>query len=85
MKKLNFITQFKIEYLVPFTGCRKVLGKNVCKYIQLMLVFLKAPSLVLYFSYSLTFLMILFVMLLSMLMILLTIVMVASVRVGFWT
>ena len=24
---LNFITQFKIEFLQLFTGCRKVLGK----------------------------------------------------------
>ena len=27
MKKLSFITQFKIEFLLPFTGCREVLGK----------------------------------------------------------
>ena len=27
MKKLGFITQFKIEFLLPFTGCRKMLGK----------------------------------------------------------
>ena len=27
MKKLSFITQFKIELLLPFTGCRKMLGK----------------------------------------------------------
>ena len=27
MKKLSFITQFKIDFLLPFTGCRKVLGK----------------------------------------------------------
>ena len=25
--RLSFITQFKIEFLRPFTGCRKVLGK----------------------------------------------------------
>ena len=25
--KLNFETQFKTEFLLPFTGCRKVLGK----------------------------------------------------------
>ena len=24
--RLSFITQFKIEFLLPFTGCRKVLG-----------------------------------------------------------
>ena len=27
MKRLSFITQFKIEFLLPFNGCRKVLGK----------------------------------------------------------
>ena len=27
MKRLNFITQFKIELLLSFTSCRKVLGK----------------------------------------------------------
>ena len=27
MKRLSFITQFKIEFLPPFTGCGKVLGK----------------------------------------------------------
>ena len=27
MKKLSSITQFKIEFLLLFTGCRKVLGK----------------------------------------------------------
>ena len=27
MKRLSFITQFKIEFLLPFTGYRKVLGK----------------------------------------------------------
>ena len=27
MKILSFITQFKIEFLLPFTSCRKVLGK----------------------------------------------------------
>ena len=27
MKGLSFITQFKIEFLLPFTGCRKALGK----------------------------------------------------------
>ena len=26
-KKFSFITQYKIEFLLPFTGCRKVLGK----------------------------------------------------------
>ena len=25
--RMSFITQFKIEFLLPFTGCRKVLGK----------------------------------------------------------
>ena len=27
MKRLSFTTQFKIEFLLLFTGCRKVLGK----------------------------------------------------------
>ena len=27
MKRLSFRTQFKIEFLLQFTGCRKVLGK----------------------------------------------------------
>ena len=27
MKRLSFKTQFKIEFLLPFTGCRKVLEK----------------------------------------------------------
>ena len=27
MKRLSFITQFKIGFLLPFTGCRKVFGK----------------------------------------------------------
>ena len=27
MKRLSFITQFKIDFLPLFTGCRKMLGK----------------------------------------------------------
>ena len=27
MKRLSFITQFKVEFLLRFTDCRKVLGK----------------------------------------------------------
>ena len=27
MKRLGFIAQFKIDFLLPFTGCRKVLRK----------------------------------------------------------
>ena len=27
MKRLSFITQLKIEFLLLFTGCRNVLGK----------------------------------------------------------
>ena len=27
MKRLSFIIQFKIEFLLPITGCRKLLGK----------------------------------------------------------
>ena len=30
MKRLSFMTQFKIEFLLLFTGCRKILGKNAC-------------------------------------------------------
>ena len=26
-KRLSFITQLKIEFLLPITGCRKMLGK----------------------------------------------------------
>ena len=26
-EEIGFITKFKIEFLPPFTGCRKVLGK----------------------------------------------------------
>ena len=32
MKRLNFITLFKIEFLLPFTGCKKVLGKMPVRY-----------------------------------------------------
>ena len=31
MKRLSFITQFKIEFLLAFTGCRKLLGKMPAK------------------------------------------------------
>ena len=27
IQTLSFVTQFKVEVLLPFTGCRKVLGK----------------------------------------------------------
>ena len=27
MKKLTFITRFKMGFLLPFTDCRKVIGK----------------------------------------------------------
>ena len=27
MKKLSLTTQFKIEFLLPFASCRKVIGK----------------------------------------------------------
>ena len=33
LKRLNFITEFKIEFLLPFTGCRKVLRKMPERYI----------------------------------------------------
>ena len=29
MKRLSVITQFKIEFLLPFTRCRKMFGKMV--------------------------------------------------------
>ena len=34
-EELSFITQFKTEFLLRFTGCRKVLGKmpDVCMHI----------------------------------------------------
>ena len=27
MERLSFVAQFKIKFLLPSTGCRKVLGK----------------------------------------------------------
>ena len=38
MKRLSYITHFKIEFLLPFIGCRKVLGKMpglVFQYVEL--------------------------------------------------
>ena len=37
--RLSFITQFKIEFLLLFTGCRKVLGK-IPKYICYIYVYM---------------------------------------------
>ena len=34
MKRLSFITQFKIEFLLPFSGCRKVPVDNKCETIS---------------------------------------------------
>ena len=31
---MSFITQFKIEFLLPFNGCRKVLGKMPAPHTQ---------------------------------------------------
>ena len=31
MKRLTFITQFKIEFLLPFTGYRKVFRSDISK------------------------------------------------------
>ena len=31
LKRLSIKTQFKIELLLPFTGCKKVLGKSLGK------------------------------------------------------
>ena len=36
MKRLSFITQFKIEFLLPFIGCRNVLGKMPAKDVSLL-------------------------------------------------
>ena len=35
MKRLSFIVQFKIEFLLSFTSCRKVLGKMPDIYIYI--------------------------------------------------
>ena len=35
MKRLSFIAQFKIEFLLSFTSCRKVLGKMPDIYIYI--------------------------------------------------
>ena len=48
--RLSFITQFKIEFLLPFTDCRKVLGKMPDIYI---LVFMMDCSS--WYKYSLGF------------------------------
>ena len=55
-KRLSFITQFKIEFLLPFTSCRKVLRKisacRVCLQIaQSYMYALKLPSEVKMFSH----------------------------------
>ena len=34
MTRLSFITQFKIEFLLPFTGCRKMLRKMSAIYMD---------------------------------------------------
>ena len=34
MTRLSFITQFKIEFLIPFTGCRKMLRKMSAIYMD---------------------------------------------------
>ena len=40
--RLTFITPFKIEFLLPFTGCRKVLGKmTATKYLMNYTLFYK--------------------------------------------
>ena len=33
MKRMSFIIQFKIELLLTFTSCRKVLGKIPIRYV----------------------------------------------------
>ena len=39
MQRLSFITQFMTDFLLPFTGCRKVFGKMPA---QLLLKIVKA-------------------------------------------
>ena len=42
MKRLSFIAQFKIEFLLSFTSCRKVLGKMPDIYIYIYIyIYLK--------------------------------------------
>ena len=91
--------EFLVRYLVLFLLFSVIEGfkwfwmGSLYKNIQLMLDFLKAPFLVLHFSYStlMTFLVMLSVILLSMLMILLSILSViglwsvATTRISFWT
>ena len=43
MKRLSLITQFKIEFLLPFTGCRKKLGKILNIYIYIYIYISKFP------------------------------------------
>ena len=33
MKRMSFTAQFKIELLLPFTSCRKVLGKMPARHL----------------------------------------------------
>ena len=33
MERMSFTAQFKIELLLPFTGCRKVLGKMPARHL----------------------------------------------------
>ena len=39
MNRLSSITQFKIEFLLPLTSCRKVLGKMPDKFAEANNVF----------------------------------------------
>ena len=38
--RLSFITQFKIEFLLPFTGCRKLLGKMPDKNVTYIYIYI---------------------------------------------
>ena len=42
--RLSFITQFKIEFLLPFTDCRKVLGKMPDIYIYILVFMMDCSS-----------------------------------------
>ena len=40
MKRLSFITQFKIEILLPVTSSRKVLGKILAEGVDIVFMYL---------------------------------------------
>ena len=54
LKELSFMTQFKIEFLLLFTGCRKVLGKMLANEIN-STEFFKCNFLTIFFPKSFWF------------------------------